>query len=154
MFRNLIEGYYWQDEDWDRVWCAAYHYDYEGYPCYYGQDEGRCRDYHIYIDYCREQDNEHFQRFEIVHLGNNRIMIRIQGDWCWSDSGDYVEWQRCDYGNRRQQWIADVGASKFQIRSATKSSLCGTYCIFMWLVPAECYLMIAVASCFVLRTIV
>ncbi|CAB9518566.1 expressed unknown protein [Seminavis robusta] len=117
------EGYYWQEERFERKWCAAYNYD-RSY-CWYGDDWDDCEDDELYIDDCDDHyDFDH--RF--VEVGNDEVLIRLAyEDRCWQRSGSRIYLRPCDSGNSNQRWITlggCFGCDRFELSQRGLDNRC------------------------------
>jgi hypothetical protein len=117
-------GYFWQEENFERQWCASYNYR-RSY-CWYGRDRDSCESDQMYLDKCGDYDQE----FEFLDVGNSEVLIRTAlGDRrCWQRSGNSrIYLQPCDSGQSSQRWIAQNGGFnnfRFEISPVGATSRC------------------------------
>ena len=117
-------GYFWQDETFERRWCAAF--DYDGYPCWYGRDSTDCNSNEMYMTRCRDEPN---QRFTFIEAGNNEVVIRLGNgeNRCWERYRRRIFLRPCDTGNPLQRWYApngDFNGPRFEMSQRGFDSQC------------------------------
>jgi len=137
IFLSGEEGYLWQEEDFERKWCATF--DYEG-TCWYGLETGSCRSDQIYLSKC---DNDYRQSFLFEKLDNDEVLIKLgnRENKCWTRSSRSIYLRSCDPTDRLQRWFAPNGSfdgPRFEISQKGFESQCvandhhpkaGKYCI-------------------------
>lgn len=119
--RMYWNNYRWQEENFDRRWCASYDYP-RSYCWYESSDKRSCKSDEMYIDKCG--NSRYKQEFELVEFGNEEALIKVAGqDRCWTRRGDLIKLEPCDYlgGNDRQLFDArdgDFNSNRFEIRNS------------------------------------
>jgi hypothetical protein len=116
-------GYFWQEEPFEREWCAAYRYNGnrdDGY-CWYGKERRRCRDEQIYIDKCRDSSR---QQFRFLQYPNGEVQIRAADEnRCLEMVGDEIYLRGCDENESNQRWFApngDFNGRRFELSQRSK----------------------------------
>jgi hypothetical protein len=120
------QGYFWQEESFERRWCASYNYR-RSY-CWYGRDRDDCEEDQMYIDTCGDYD----QSFEFLDVGNSEVLIAtvLGSRRCWQRSGNTQIYLRpCNSGETNQRWIAQNGGFnnfRFEISPVGATNRCVT----------------------------
>ena len=108
------QGYYWQEESFERKWCMS---------C---RNDG-CKDGNkIYISECGGKS----QRFDFVEVDDDQALIQLHGkNLCFEREYKDIYVYPCDFQNPRQQWFAKKGAFddyRFEISQIGFSGYCIT----------------------------
>jgi hypothetical protein len=109
------EGYFWQEESFERKWCMRC----PGGACGLGGQ--------LFIEEC---DDDGVQRFDFEYVSGDEVLIKLRGTGrCLQRLNRNIFVQNCNSGESLQRWWAKVGQfteNRFEISQKTATNLCVT----------------------------